>query len=126
MKPAIKSYSDTVETATDLFGMTYTEAGITIAKRLDYLGLSELDIVIYVNWASHNALTYTELALHLDTPREEIKWRMQNLRRIFPHLFSFGAGVSENVCMSNWEMNKISFDLEAFHGYERVKAKRVF
>jgi membrane-anchored protein YejM (alkaline phosphatase superfamily) len=90
MMPVVKPYEGTVQTAANLFGITYSEADEEMIKRLSHLELSELDIVVYVNWASHNALTYNELASHLDIPVKDIKWRLEKLRRVFPHLFSGG------------------------------------
>lgn len=88
--PLIKPYKHTVQTAAEIFDMPFIEAEEEMYERLCDLGLSELDVVIYVNWASHNALTYNELAQHLDISIETAKWRMQNLRRVFPHLFLGG------------------------------------
>jgi hypothetical protein len=87
IQPLIKSYKATVQTAAELFDIPFVEADDEMFERLCNLGLSELDVVVYVNWASHNALTYDELALYLDISKGEIKWRMQKLRGIFPHLF---------------------------------------
>ena len=88
--PLIKSYEATVQIAAELFNMPYIEAEDEMYERLCDLGLSELDVVIYTNWASHNALTYDELTEHLDISVETIKWRMQRLRQVFPHLFIGG------------------------------------
>ena len=85
--PLIKLYKSIVETAAEIFDMPYIEAEEDMYERLCDLGLTELDVVIYVNWASHNALTYNELTEHLDISVETIKWRMQRLRQVFPHLF---------------------------------------
>jgi membrane-anchored protein YejM (alkaline phosphatase superfamily) len=89
--PLIKPYEATVQTAAEMLDTTYMEADEELYERLCDLGLSKIDVVIYVNWASHNALTYDELTQHLDISRDEIKWRMQKLRRVFPHLFCSGS-----------------------------------
>lgn len=92
--PLIKTYKSIVQTATELFDTPYIEAEEEMYERLCDLDLSELDVVIYVNWASHNALTYDELTLHLGIPRDEIKWRMQKLRRVFPQLFTLAQDLA--------------------------------
>ena len=90
IRPLIKPYTDIVATAANLFDITYAEADEFMYMRLRELDLDELDVVIYTNWASHNALTQRELSVHLGIGIEHLKWRMQNLKRIFPHLFCSG------------------------------------
>jgi DNA-binding MarR family transcriptional regulator len=90
MRPIIKPYDSTVRLAAHLFNMDILEANYTMAEKLRDLKLTKLSIVLYVNWASHNALTYNELAEALNITVQKVKAELRRLRDVFPHLFTLG------------------------------------
>jgi hypothetical protein len=80
-----------VQTAAKLFNMDELEAEIELGKRLRLLKIPKDAVVIYVNWASHNALTYRKIGELIGVRLETIHNLMKLLKRRFPHLFYFGA-----------------------------------
>jgi len=87
MIPRIKPYSQIVETAAMLFDMPVFEAEEEMEERLEALGIPKVAITIYVNFASHNVLTYLELAEETGLTEATIKMHLQTVKRKFPHLF---------------------------------------
>ena len=105
IKPRLKPYSEIVET---LARMTKDEetnpnyeseeiteddildARFELDARLKDLNIPKIAVVIYVNWASHNVLTYSEIAEETKLTIHEIKIHLQTIKRRFPHLFLWG------------------------------------
>ena len=87
MKPRIKPYSQTVETAAELLGIPVFEAEMEMDARLRKLGIPKASVMLYVNWASHNALTHTELAEALGLTVTTVRSQISKIKRKFPHLF---------------------------------------
>jgi DNA-directed RNA polymerase specialized sigma24 family protein len=85
--PKIKSFDDTLRLAAHLFNLDTFDANRIMAENLRKLGLTKLSVVLYVNWASHNALTYGELAEALGLTIKQVKAELRRLRNVFPHLF---------------------------------------
>ena len=102
IKPRLKPYSEIVETAArmvvgeetvpgeDLREITeddVLDAEIEMSTRLKELKLPKIAVVVYVNYASHNVLSYSELAEATGLTEAAIKVHLQTVKRRFPHLF---------------------------------------
>ena len=102
MKPRLKPYSEIIETAArmikneetmpgegsrELTEIDILDVGIEMDARLRELKLSKTAVVLYVNFASHNVLTYSELAEEIGLTEAAIKTHLQTVKRKFPHLF---------------------------------------
>ena len=87
MKPRIKPYSQTVETAAQLMNMSIFEAELELDARLRKLGIPKIAVTLYTNWASHNVLTHSELAEALGLSIATVRNHLRKIKRKFPHLF---------------------------------------
>jgi len=87
MKPKLKPYSEIVETAAELYSMNGLDAEFEMDARLRELKLPKIAVVIYVNFASHNVLTYSELAEETGLTETMVRSHLQVVRHRFPHLF---------------------------------------
>jgi len=90
MKPRIKPYSQIVETAAELMDMPVFEAELEMDSRLRKLAIPKIAVTIYVNWASHNALTHQDLAEALGLTVTTVRSHLNKIKRKFPWLFYFG------------------------------------
>ena len=87
MRPRIKPYSQTVETAAELIGIPKFEIEEELEERLEELGIPKIAVTLYVNWASHNVLTHQELAEALGLSVTMVRSHLNKIKRKFPHLF---------------------------------------
>ena len=91
MKPLIKPYSATVETAAELMGIPKFEIKEEMEERLEELGIPKIAVVLYVNWASHNVLTHRQLAEALGLSVTAVRSHLNKIKRKFPWLFTLGS-----------------------------------
>lgn len=87
MRPRIKPYSQTVETAAELMGIPKFEIEEEMEERLEALGMPKIAVTLYVNWASHNVLTHQELAETLGLSVTIVRSHLNKIKRKFPYLF---------------------------------------
>ena len=102
IKPKLKPYSEIVETAArmikdeetipsedsrELTEVDILDTEIEMNVRLRELKISKIAVVLYVNFASHNVLTYSELAEETGLTVAAVKVHLQTIKRKFPHLF---------------------------------------
>lgn len=87
MTPRIKPYSEIVETAAWLLRMSVLDTEMEMGVRLRRLGIPKTAIVLYVNWASHNVLTHSELAEELQLTVTTVRSHLRKIKKKFPHLF---------------------------------------
>jgi len=87
MRPRLKPYSEIVKTAAELFNMNGLDAELEMDAKLRKLKLPKIAVVLYVNFASHNVLTYPELAEETGLTIAAVKVHLQTVRRKFPYLF---------------------------------------
>ena len=90
IKPLIKPYSEIVKTAARLFNISELDAEIEMDARLRKLKIPKIAVVIYVNWASHNALTAKEIAEEMGLTEAEVRLHLQTIKRKWKYLFYFG------------------------------------
>jgi len=87
MRPKLKPYSEIVKTAAELFNMNGLDAELEMDARLRKLAIPKIAVVLYVNWAGWNVLTYPELAEETGLTITAIKVHLQTVKRKFPYLF---------------------------------------
>jgi len=112
IKPRLKPYSEIIETAArmikdeetmpgedsrELTEIDILDVGIEMDARLRELKLSKTAVVLYVNFASHNVLTYSELAEEIGLTEAAIKTHLQTVKRKFPHLFLGATPATQQV-----------------------------
>lgn len=102
IKPLLKPYSEIVETASRLMGISMPEAEMEMNARLRKLKISKMTVVIYVNWASHNTLSCKEVAKATGLTKTLVRSHLQVLRKKFPWLFSFGP----RPCHGAWKRGR--------------------
>jgi len=90
MKPRIKSYSQIVETAAQLMNMSILDAEIEMDVRLRRLKIPKVAVILYVNWADWNVLTYDQLAKATGLTTTAVRSHLQTIKRRFRHLFTSG------------------------------------
>ena len=90
-KPLLKPYSEIIKTASKLFKTSELDAEIELDAKLRELKIPKIAVVVYVNWASHNALSYKEVAKATGLTKIMVQSCLQILRKRFPWLFNFGA-----------------------------------
>ena len=90
IRPLLKPYSEIVKTAAKLFNMSELDAEIEMDARLRKLKIPKIAVVAYINWASHNALSYKEIAEAMGIPKGTVKVHLWHIKRKWKHLFSFG------------------------------------
>ena len=101
-KTKLKSYSEIVETAAriikdeetipgensrELTEIDILDTEIEMNARLRELKIPKIAVVLYVNFASHNVLTYTELAEETGLTETMVRSHLQVVRHRFPYLF---------------------------------------
>lgn len=89
--PKLKPYSEIVKTAAKLFDVDELNVEAELDMRLKRLKISKTMVVIYVNWADWNTLTYSQIAEATGLTTLVVKNSLQKLRRRFKHLFNFGT-----------------------------------
>ena len=92
MEPRIKTYSQIVETAAQLMDMPVLDAEFEMDAKLRELKIPKIAVVLYVNWADWNVLTYLQLAEATGLTLTAVRSHLQTIKRRFKHLFTLGHG----------------------------------
>ena len=90
--PKIKTFREIACTAARVLGVSDQEGFELLDARLQKLGIPRLAVVLYVNWADHNVLTYDERADALGLTQATVRSQLQTIRKKWKHLFTSEQG----------------------------------